>query len=216
MKDNKDSRPWLDILDFWFPEEGSDEVDFATHKDHWQWRMHGGADHEITRRYSKLAADAAKGRLDHWASDFEGRLALIIILDQFSRSVWRDSPRAYAQDTAALALTIQGLSNGHYAAQLTPWRKVVFGLPLGHCEGIDHIERINLLIKLREDIATQAPANLAPIYHSLIKQAHDVRKIVTAFGRHPHRNHLLDRLSTPDEEAYIANQQFPHLRAFQD
>ena len=88
-------------------------------------------------------------------------------------------------DTAALASTMEGLENGHYAALPTPWRKIVFGLPLGHCEGDDHLKRLDLLLELREEIAAQAPPELLPIYKSLVKQAGDVRQVIAAFGRHP-------------------------------
>src|SRR5690554_3876049 len=162
MNKKTDSPVWQDILEFWFPEGQSLQIAESTHKGHWRWRMQGGADNEIIDRYSELTAQAAAGDLDSWAAHAEGRLALIILLDQFSRSVWRDCARAFAQDSAALALTMEGLSNGHYAALPTPWYKVVFGLPLGHCEGADHLARIDLLIKLREDIAAEAPDQLQP------------------------------------------------------
>ncbi|QVQ36632.1 DUF924 family protein [Pseudochrobactrum algeriensis] len=71
------------------------------------------------------------------------------------------------------------------------------------------------LIKLREEIAADTPASLQPIYQSLVKQARDVRKVIAAFGRHPHRNQALGRESTQAEEAYIAKGDFPHERAFQ-
>src|SRR5690606_28678789 len=112
---------WSAVLEFWFPEGRSAEVDAATHREHWAWRMRGGADEAIVARFSGLTADAAAGGLDRWASDPHGRLALIILLDQFSRSVWRGSPRAYAQDPAALSLAMAGLANGHYAALREPW-----------------------------------------------------------------------------------------------
>jgi len=216
MNDNGASQNWQEVLDFWFPEGHSRQIDLATHKDYWFWRMRGGADNEITSRFAELTARAAAGRLGQWAADPEGRLVLIIVLDQFSRSVWRNNPRSFAQDTAALALTMEGLSNDHYARLPTPWHKVVFGLPLGHCEGDDHLERLDLLIKLREEIATQAPPHLLPVYQSLVKQAQDVRQVIAAFGRHPHRNQLLGRQSTRDEQTYLGKKQFPHLRAFQD
>ena len=75
--------------------------------------------------------------------------------------------------------------------------------------------RIDLLIRLREEIAAEAPASLQPIYQSLVKQAGDVRKVIAAFGRHPHRNQVLGRESTQAEDAYIAGGDFPHDRAFQ-
>lgn len=111
---------------------------------------------------------------------------------------------------------MEGLENGHYAALPTPWRKIVFGLPLGHCEGDDHLKRLDLLLELREEIAAQAPLRLLPVYQSLVKQAEDVRQVIAAFGRHPHRNQLLGRRSTQEEETYIATKQFPHLRAFKN
>lgn len=205
---------WDDVLDFWFPEGRSSNVDAPAHRAHWLWRMQGGADDEIIARFSDRTERAAQGGLDHWTPKPHGRLALIIILDQFSRSVWRHDARAYAQDTRALSLVIEGFSNGHYSSLETPWFQVVYGLPLGHCEGPDHLQRLDMLIKLREEIAAAAPTPLRPIYASLIKQARAVRKIIEAFGRHPHRNGILNRRSTAAEENYIAEGRFPHLGAF--
>jgi uncharacterized protein (DUF924 family) len=216
MSGKSDARAWKEVLEFWFPEESASDLDADAHREHWLWRMRGGADTEIIARFSDLTAEAARGNLDHWASNAEGRLALIIVLDQFSRSLWRGGADAFAQDRAALVLVMDGLRNGHYAALTTPWLKIVFGLPLGHCEGRDHLERLDLLIRLREHIATQAPAELQPIYLSLVTQAHAVRKVIATFGRHPHRNQALGRQSTPAEQAYLAEGRFPHLRAFED
>lgn len=210
----KDHQGRDDVLDFWFPEGRELNVDAQTHHAHWRWRMQGGADDGIIARFSDLTETAAQGTLDHWAQDPHGRLALIILLDQFSRSVWRNDARAFAQDPHALSLATEGLSNGHYAALETPWFQVVFGLPLGHCEGPEHLARIDRLITLREEIAAAAPSRLQPIYSSLADQARDVRKVIAAFGRHPHRNEILNRKSTAPEETYIAKGHFPHERAF--
>ena len=215
MNERADDRAWREVLEFWFPEGHSLQIDAEIHRDHWFWRMRGGADGEIETRFSQLTAEGAAGNLGHWTSDPEGRLALIIVLDQFSRSVWRGSSRAFAQDLASLALAIEGLSNGHYAALPTPWFKIVHGLPLGHCEGPDHLERLDLLIRLREEIAAEAPAHLQPIYRPLVKQAQDVKQVIAAFGRHPHRNQVLGRRSSRAEVAYLNEGDFPHERAFQ-
>ncbi len=210
----KECQEWDDVLEFWFPEGRSLSVNAQAHGAHWRWRMQGGADDKIIAHYSHLTERAAQGNLDHWAQNPHGRLALIIILDQFSRSVWRDDARAYAQDPYALSLVIKGLSNGHYSSLETPWFQVVYGLPLGHCEGSDHLQRLDLLISLRKEIAAAAPIPLRPIYSSLVSQAREVRKIIALFGRHPHRNEILNRRSTAVEEAYIAKGQFPHMKAF--
>ncbi|TYB81118.1 DUF924 family protein [Maritimibacter fusiformis] len=210
----EDRREWDDVLEFWFPEGRFLSVEAQVHHAHWRWRMQGGADDEIIARFSDLTDRAAQAGLEHWALDPHGRLALIIVLDQFSRSVWRDDARAFAQDTHALSLVMDGLSNGHYSALEMPWFQIVFGLPLGHCEGPDHLQRIDLLIRLREDIAASAPTALRAIYSSLADQARDVRKVIAAFGRHPHRNEILNRKSTAAEQAYITEGQFPHKKAF--
>lgn len=209
------AQPWRDVLDFWFPEGRTADVDAETHRKHWFWRMQGGADKAIVARFSKLAARVAQGELDHWADEPEGRLSLIVVLDQFSRSLWRGTPRAFAQDEAALAVAMDGLENGHFQTLATPWFKIAHTQPLGHCEGPDQLERIDLLISLREEIASTAPEHLQPIYRSLVKQAEDVRQVIAAFGRHSHRNQTLGRQSTPAEQEYLAKGDFPHLRAFQ-
>lgn len=214
MNTGSDKQPWAGVLQFWFPEGRSLKIDAVSHRDHWFWRLQGGADGQILTRFSDLTAEAAKGNLRHWGADPDGRLALIILLDQFSRSVWRGSRRAFAQDPDALALAMHGLSIGHYTALSTPWHRIVYSQPLGHCEGPAHLERIDSLVELREAVAADAPAHLRPIYKSLVTQAHHVRKVIKAFGRHPHRNQILGRKSTPAEEAYVAEGNFSHERAF--
>jgi uncharacterized protein (DUF924 family) len=92
---------------------------------------------------------------------------------------------------------------------------VVHGLPLDHCEGPDHLQRLDRLISLREKISTDAPCPLRPIYESLVRQVRDVREVIASFARHPHRNAVLGRASTPAEELYIAKGAFPHKKAFQ-
>lgn len=211
----QDRQEWDDVLEFWFPEGRSLGVDAQAHHAHWRWRMQGGADDEITAQFTGLTAKAAQGDLDHWAEEPHGRLALIIVLDQFSRSVWRDHARAYAQDPHAVSLVTEGLLNGHYASLEPPWFQIVYGLPLGHCEGPDHLQRLDQLINLRQGIAAAAPRPLHEIYSSLVTQARDVRKVIAAFGRHPHRNEILNRKSTAAEKGYIAKGRFPHNKAFQ-
>lgn len=205
-------RDWDGILDFWFPEGTDLGIDGRRHYDLWMWRMRGGADEEIIARYSDTTKRAARGELDGWAKDPHGRLALIIVLDQFPRSVWRDTPRAFAQDEKALALAQEGYSNGHYDALETPWYKTIYNLPLAHCEGIDHLERIELCTRLAKEIWDDAPEHLKPGYQFMASQPVEVRKVIAAYGRHPHRNAALGRPSTPEEETYIAAGKFPHRR----
>lgn len=104
--------------------------------------MRGGADEAIISQYTDLAERASRGELDHWSSDSLGRLALILVLDQFPRSIWRGTARAFSLDEKALAVALEGYANGHYDALTTPWYKTMYNLPLAHCEGPDHLVRI--------------------------------------------------------------------------
>jgi len=106
-----------------------------------RWWFGGGSDETIGTGYAALTERAARGELDGWADAPRSRLALIIVLDQFSRSLYRNTPRAFAQDPKALGLTLAGLENGHYAALETPWEKTFFFLPLGHSEYLPYQER---------------------------------------------------------------------------
>ena len=127
-----------DVLRFWFPQHLSSE--HATMVRQFEWWFRGGADAAIAERFPLLLERATRGELDHWAHRPRPRLALIIVLDQFSRSLYRGTEQAFAQDQQALALALQGIENGHYAALATPWEKTFFFLPLGHSEELTHLE----------------------------------------------------------------------------
>ena len=217
MSEGGGQTPWHEVLAFWFPEGASRDIHAQRHEEYWRWRMHGGADKAVSARFAGLTATAAEGKLASWAETAEGRLALIILLDQFPRSLWRADARAYAQDPAALRLALDGLANGHYGALPAPWFQITFTQPpLGHAEGPDHLSRIDRLIRLREEIAARAPTPLQPLYRSLVEQAGKVRQIIASFDRHPHRNAILGRPSTEAEAAYLETGAFPHLAAFRD
>ena len=98
MTEHDERAKWNEVLDFWFPERLNPDFDDALHRQYWMWRMRGGADEAIIARYTDLTERASRGELDHWASEALGRLALILILDQFPRSIWRGSARAFSLD----------------------------------------------------------------------------------------------------------------------
>ena len=156
---------------------------------------------------------AARGECDAWAATPRGRLALIIVLDQFSRSVFADSPRAFAQDAKAVALVREGLANGHYDALANVWEKTFCIIPLGHCEGPDHLERLDLAVALARNVQREAPEHLKALYEFQAEKPVIVREVIQSFGRHPHRNRILGRESTPEEIAYLLRGNLPHQRA---
>ena len=120
------------VLRFWFPQELSG--DHAAMVRQFEWWFRGGADAPIVERFPSVLERAVQGELDYWCNEPRSRLALIIVFDQFSQSVYRDTAQAYAQNPKALALALQGIEIGHYAALETPWEKTFFFLPLGHSE----------------------------------------------------------------------------------
>lgn len=198
-----------DVLQFWFPSLQQD--DLAAWVRQWQWWFRGGGNAAIVEHFSPLLERAIQGELDDWAREPRSRLALILILDQFSRTIYRGTAQAFAQDEKARVLAISGIELGHYTALETPWEKTFFFLPLGHAENLQHLE---LAVQLADALVDES----LPEYRSLLEfsavQARRHRDVVAQFGRQPHRNELLGRISTPAELAYLANGQLVHTHPF--
>ena len=187
------------VLTFWFPDlSGADHSRMVRQ---FQWWFRGGADAAIAERFAPFFARAARGELDHWSAQPRSRLALTIVLDQFPRSLYRDTAQAYAQDPKALALALEGIHIGHYAALETPWEKTFFLLPLGHSEELAHLERA---VALAEELAAAAPSEFRKVLEHSASQARGHRDVIARFGRQPHRNAVLGRQSTPEELDYLA------------
>jgi uncharacterized protein (DUF924 family) len=199
------------VLAFWFPDDGHHEQ-LETHRAFWGWRMRGGADDAIIERYSELAEAAAKGLLGHWAASPRGRLALVIALDQFSRSVWRGTPGAFGQDIKAAGLVLEGFANGDYDALPNVWEKAFCLISIGHAEGPGHLARMRDALARSRALVEEAPEHLKLNYRIVEDQNRLAHDVIARFGRHPHRNAVLGRISTAEEEAYIATGNFPHLR----
>lgn len=194
-----------EVLDFWFP-AGLDR-DEATHRAQIMRWFRGGTNDEINERFVPTLDAAARGALDHWAATPRGRLALIIVLDQFSRAVYTDA-RAYANDEKAQRLAVEGLDRSEEHV-LPVWERMFFVLPLGHSEKLDLQERS---VAMAESLIAWAPPELRALYEMSAGQARAHRDVIARFGRHPHRNAVLGRTSTPEEQEYIAKGDFPHTR----
>jgi len=196
------------IINFWFPDGPNPEL--KQHMDFWMWRMRGGANNEILEKYVEVTERAAEGDFDNWASTPIGRLALIILLDQFPRTVWAGTTSAYSQDRKALALCLEGLDNGHFDALENVWFKSVFKLPMEHCECPEHLANLDRVIAIADQLLEEAPENLKGAYQFAAGQPRKHRAVISQFGRHSHRNKVLGRASTPEELDYIAKGVFPH------
>ncbi len=198
-----------EVLSYWFP-EGFNEADPQTRRRQGERWMHGGpeVDREITERFGQVLEQARRGELDHWAETPRGRLALIVVLDQFSRNVYRGSPLSYAQDEKALELALEGIDAG-MDRELSFMERIFFWMPVGHSEDLALQERS---VRHKEEEAADAPPHLRAMAEFGISQARAARDVIARFGRHPHRNEILGRESTPEELEYLRTETPPHLR----
>jgi uncharacterized protein (DUF924 family) len=201
---------WRSVYDFWFP-PGLDDADLEAHRQMFV-RWFGGGFNPALPRFTGVMAAARAQSLDHWLATPLGRLSLILVLDQFSRGLFAGTPEAYGADPYALQIAEEGLLNGHYSALTRAWEKTFFFLPLGHVEGPDHRTRLERVVALAERIAIEAPERLQPLYQHSANQARGHLEVICRFGRFPHRNQILGRVSTPEEETYLQRGDFVHRR----
>jgi len=157
-------------------------------------------DEQIRQRFGPLTDQAAAGELAAWESSPRRRLALILLLDQFPRHLYRATAAAYAQDRRALQLCVSGLQLGADAV-LDPVERIFFYMPLQHAEA--HEIQEESLAAVRRLVA-EAPPELAGVFANVARYAKLHAQIIERFGRFPHRNRVLGRASTTEELAWLA------------
>ena len=168
-----------EVLAFWF-----EEIEPAM----W-WKVDPSFDDQIRQRFGPLLTQASAGELYSWRKDTKGRLAEIIILDQFSRNIYRNSPDAFAQDSAALVLAQEAVAAG-VLQDLSEAERGFLLLPYMHSESRlihEQAERLYREYAAKED------------YEFELKH----KTIIDRFGRYPHRNRLLNRKSTMEEVEFL-------------
>jgi uncharacterized protein (DUF924 family) len=187
-----------DVLDFWFGACGSASEIAARQRKLWFGKS-AENDQAVSDRFAATLAAASAGKLGHWANSPRGRLALVIVLDQFPHHIFRDQPQAFATDPQALALSLAALTTNE-DRQLTPIERVFLYLPLEHAESIEMQERS---VSLYEALASEATADERALFDGFLDYARKHRDVVARFGRFPHRNAILGRPSTPDEVEFL-------------
>jgi uncharacterized protein (DUF924 family) len=187
-----------DVLDFWFGPRGSNaEIAGRQHK---LWFGKSPAnDQAVIDRFGDTLPAAAASRLDHWMATPRGRLALVIVLDQFPHHIHRDQPQAFATDPQALALSLAALDDGE-DKMLSPIERVFLYLPLEHAESLAIQARA---VALFEALATEAAADERALFDGFLDYAIKHREVVARFGRFPHRNAILGRPSTAEEIEFL-------------
>ncbi len=168
-----------DIIDFWFTESNAKL---------W-YKKDAAFDQLISQQYAEVLQSAARGELYSWRDDARGRLAEIIVLDQFSRNIYRDSALAFANDALALVLAQEALrANAH--KDLPAKQQAFLFMPYMHSES-----------PLIHTIAVQLFD--APGLKRNLNAEHKHKAIIDRFGRYPHRNAVLGRQSTPEELEFL-------------
>jgi uncharacterized protein (DUF924 family) len=186
------------VLEFWFG-TSPDDVVVARDKSALWWSKNPQIDDEIRRRFEKLVGKAGAGELSEWQATPSGRLALILLTDQFPRNIYRDSPQAFAYDTQALGFCMAGVEEG-VDRQLRSIERVFFYLPLEHSESLEHQDRS---VNHFRELLGQAGTDQKEVFAEYLDFAVRHRDIIARFGRFPHRNTILGRQSTPDELAFL-------------
>lgn len=179
------------ILDFWFGAPGAPER--GTTRDVW-FRKDPDFDEEIRRAFGNAIESALAGDYAEWERTPEGALARVLLLDQFTRNVFRETPRAFAGDAQALA-TAERVVAGGGDRTLTPHGRWFLYMPFEHAESVAaQRQSLALFGALSQQMNDPGPLEWA--------QKH--ADVILRFGRYPHRNAILGRESTPEEIAFLA------------
>ncbi len=187
-----------EVLDFWF---GQDE------KPRTEIWFRGGdeLDEEIRERFLPLVEQAANGQLDSWSETTRGKLALIVILDQFSRHVWRGTPEAYTQDLKARELALEMVQHGE-DYMLAPLERAFVYLPFEHAEDRYFQERS---VDCFEKLLDWAPVDQRRTFEAFLFHAEQHKNTIFRYGRFPYRNEILGRKSSPSERTFLAHHATP-------
>ena len=168
------------VIDFWFSEHARSQL----------FKASAQFDQEIAGQFGVSHQQATKGQLASWESEPAGSLALILLLDQFTRNICRGKPEAYMNDSYARDVARRAIANGFDRALPDAQRAFVY-MPFMHSESLEHQElSVKLFVEAGLDNARYA------LQH---------RDIIRRFGRFPHRNAILGRQNTPEEQAYLAS-----------
>lgn len=187
--------PWTPLLAAWFGEP-TDDLTRARRQSPLWWGKSEETDAWLRGEFGTLAADAAAGRLDEWAHSPQGRLALILLLDQLPRNLHRGSDAAFAQDARARELCLEGLASGADQS-LSALERVFFYLPLEHAESLPLQDRC---VALFEALAREQGPGLFDEYLDFARRH---QAIIARFGRFPHRNAVLGRESSEAERSFL-------------
>jgi uncharacterized protein (DUF924 family) len=162
-------------------------------------QLMGQQDELIRSQFQRLVERAGRGELAGWADSPRRRLSLIILLDQFPRHIYRGTPQAFAYDPEALALTLSGMQSAADGA-LNIIERLFFYMPLQHAESTEVQDES---VSAYRRLVAESPAEMRSTFEGSLEYAEEHRAVIRQFGRFPHRNRILGRENTPEEEEYL-------------
>ena len=187
------------VLDFWFAGRELDSPRVDSRMERW-FGSDDRLDGQIRDEFGELVDKASDGKLEDWDRTPEGRLALIILLDQFRRHMHRSSADAFKRDEMALKICVEGIEAGVHE-KLTPVQRLFFFIPMQHAESLPIQKKSVDVYRALADSVTETMRETFLTALHFAELHHD---IVAAYGRFPHRNRVLRRKNTAIEATYLA------------
>jgi uncharacterized protein (DUF924 family) len=196
------------VLDFWFRDLDHTQAYFLERTPF--WFGDGGEESNKTDAYIRthfeaLLAEAVEGKLHHWEQSPKGRLALIVLLDQFSLNLYREEPRSYEYSAMAIPIAERMIAQD-FDQTLSFAEKIFLYLPFEHGESIAHQFKS---VALFEQLLQSVPMYLKAEFEGFLDYAVRHAVVVKKYGRFPDRNAVFGRKNTPEEDSFLASDQAP-------
>lgn len=186
------------VLCFWFGTE-ADQKEIISQQSGLWWCKDANADLDIKERFGELYQSAINDELGDWLNSIKGQLALIIVLDQFSRVINRDSPDAFSQDSKALKIALEGIGK-NYDGSLRFIERVFYYMPLEHSENLDNQSQC---VALFQKLLFEVPEDLKGGFEGYLQFSEKHKEVIERFRRFPHRNKVLNRISSAEELEFL-------------
>ena len=189
MPSNPGAAKAQEVLDFWFGREG--EPGYGEFREAW-FRKDPEFDQQVRAGFEDLYEAAAAGELDGWMEEARSCLALVILLDQFPRNMFRGDPRSYSTDRKAQEVAEYGVDRA-LDRELLAFQRMFLYMPFMHSENLEH-QRLSVELFRVLGAGSEGDASDYAVQHM---------KIIERFGRFPHRNEVLGRRTTPEEAEFL-------------
>ena len=186
------------IFEFWFGTE-TDELQIIAKQSGLWWGKDANTDDSIKNKFGAIYQSAVDEALKDWLKSARGQLALIILLDQFSRVIYRDTADAFAQDRKALRIVLEGI-NSNVDLDLRPIERVFYYMPMEHSEDI---EIQSQCVRYYQKLVGAVPDITKNEFQGYLQFAEKHRVIIERFNRFPHRNKVLNRISSAEEQEFL-------------